>query len=234
MGIVHLPPPFLENDEVYHYSPIAYKISCNRFHELHCSTLWTKVLCYHQVVWLGKVRPVADFLSEEIAAVYEPERDISIDKAMIPFKGQSSLKQCMPLKPVRRGIKVWARTESSSGYVYGFQVYTGKQGGTTKTGLGEKVVKTLKIWKAPIDTSSSIITSRVYTSWHASKWALWLWYTSFKPQRVPPTVEGTYEEGVQGEVRAGHDSLRTWPSRRGRTISLSSSLPGIQIRQCFL
>ena len=49
----------------------------------------------------------------------------------------------MPLKPVRRGIKVWARAEASSGYVSGFQVYTGKQGGNTETGLGVKVVKTL-------------------------------------------------------------------------------------------
>jgi hypothetical protein len=49
----------------------------------------------------------------------------------------------MPLKPVRRGIKVWARAEASNGYVSAFQVYTGKQGGSTETGLGAKVVKTL-------------------------------------------------------------------------------------------
>ena len=88
-------------------------------------------------------RPVVEYLSSRVAAVYEPGRDLSIDEAMIPFKGRSSLKQYMPLKPVRRGIKVWARAEASNGYVSAFQVYTGKQGGTTETGLGAKVVKSL-------------------------------------------------------------------------------------------
>ena len=113
MGIVHLPSlyDYCKNDEVYHYSPIANKISRNRFHELHRylhfvdnSTLLPPGSPDYDR--LGKVRPVADILSERVAAVYEPGRDISIDEAMIPFKGRSSLKQYMPLKPVQRGIKV--------------------------------------------------------------------------------------------------------------------------------
>ena len=110
---------------------------------------------------LGKVRPVAEFLSDQVAAVYELGRDISIDETMIPFKGRSSLKQYMPLKPVR-GIEVWARAEASSGYVSAFQVYTGKQGDTTETGLGANLSRPLpKISRAPIDTSSSTATSPV-------------------------------------------------------------------------
>ena len=62
---------------------------------------------------------------------------------MIPFKGRSSLKQYMPKKPVRRGIKVWALADALNGYIANFQVYTGKQGGSTEKGLGAKVVKHL-------------------------------------------------------------------------------------------
>ena len=47
---------------------------------------------------IGWVR--SEILSDRVAAVYEPGRDISIDEAMIPFKGRSTLKQYMPLKPV--------------------------------------------------------------------------------------------------------------------------------------
>ena len=32
MGILY---DYWKNDEVYHYSPVADKISCNRFHEIH-------------------------------------------------------------------------------------------------------------------------------------------------------------------------------------------------------
>ena len=62
---------------------------------------------------------------------------------MIPFKGRSSLKHYMPLKPVKHGIKVWARADASNGYVSVFQVYTGKSGDTIEQGLGATVVKDL-------------------------------------------------------------------------------------------
>jgi len=37
------------------------------------------------------------------------------------------MKQYMPMKPVKRGIKVWVCTEALSGFVCDFHVYTGKQ-----------------------------------------------------------------------------------------------------------
>ena len=92
---------------------------------------------------LGKVRPIITKLSEQFGAVYEPGRDISIDEAMVPYKGRSSLKQYMPKKPVKRGIKVWMRAEALNGYVSAFEVYTGKKGDSVEHGLGAKVVKIL-------------------------------------------------------------------------------------------
>ena len=53
MGIVHLPSiyDYWKNDEVYHYSLVADKISRNRFHEIHhSSTLPTIVRYHHQGV----------------------------------------------------------------------------------------------------------------------------------------------------------------------------------------
>jgi hypothetical protein len=44
---------------------------------------------------------------------------------MIPFKGPSSIKQYLPLKPVKRGFKVWAMADALNGYLYDFNVYTG-------------------------------------------------------------------------------------------------------------
>ncbi|CAK1593089.1 unnamed protein product [Parnassius mnemosyne] len=39
----------------------------------------------------------------------------SIDESMTKFKGRSSLKQYMPMKPVKRGIKMWVRADARSG-----------------------------------------------------------------------------------------------------------------------
>ena len=62
---------------------------------------------------------------------------------MIKFTGRSSLKQYMPMKPVKRGIKVWVLADSHNGYFSKFQVYMGKKDGVVEKGLGARVVKDL-------------------------------------------------------------------------------------------
>ena len=49
----------------------------------------------------------------------------------------------MPLKPTKRGIKVWVAADSTNGYFSRFDVYTGKNTTTTEHGLGARVLKTL-------------------------------------------------------------------------------------------
>ena len=50
-----------------------------------------------------------------------PGRDLSVDEAMVKFKGRSSIKQYMPKKPIKRGFKIWMLADSDSGYVTNFQ-----------------------------------------------------------------------------------------------------------------
>ena len=91
---------------------------------------------------LCKVQGVLTMIEERFAALYNPSRESAIDEAMVPYKGRSSLKQYMPKKPVRRGLKVWMRADSTNSYVSQFQVYVGKET-STETGLGARVVKDL-------------------------------------------------------------------------------------------
>ena len=37
------------------------------------------------------------------------------------------MKQYLPMKPVKRGLKVWMWAEAENGYVSAFEVYTGKK-----------------------------------------------------------------------------------------------------------
>ena len=57
--------------------------------------------------------------------MYNPNKQVSIDEAMIPYKGQSSKKQYLPKKPVKRGFKIWMRGDSINGYISELEVYTG-------------------------------------------------------------------------------------------------------------
>ncbi|GFQ64883.1 piggyBac transposable element-derived protein 4 [Trichonephila clavata] len=64
----------------------------------------------------------------------------SIDEPMAKFKGRSSLKQYLPLKQIKRGIKLWERSDSVTGYTYDMNIYAGKDLNTDGKTLGERVV----------------------------------------------------------------------------------------------
>ena len=91
---------------------------------------------------LAKVRPVITAVKDSFLASYAPHCQCAIDEAMVRFKGRSSLKQYLPMKPTKRGFKVWVRADSSNGFVCDLDVYTGKDGAVT-TNLGAKVVARL-------------------------------------------------------------------------------------------
>ena len=45
-----------------------------------------------------KIKPVIDSLRNQFLKVYNSHREVSIDEAMVPFKGKSTIKQYMPKK----------------------------------------------------------------------------------------------------------------------------------------
>ncbi|GBM23181.1 PiggyBac transposable element-derived protein 2 [Araneus ventricosus] len=94
---------------------------------------------------LYKVRPLFEQLNTTFHHAFNPSRCISIDESMVKFKGRSSLKQYMPLKPIKRGFKVCVAACANTGYCLSMSVYTGKEekAGTSKMSLGEQVVSQL-------------------------------------------------------------------------------------------
>ncbi|XP_044742044.1 piggyBac transposable element-derived protein 1-like [Chrysoperla carnea] len=69
--------------------------------------------------------------------------ELAVDEAMILFKGRSTIKQYNPMKPVKRGYKLWILADKC-GFVKKFDVYQGKTGQVDKKfenyNLGERVV----------------------------------------------------------------------------------------------
>ena len=86
---------------------------------------------------LCKVRPVIEYLCDKFHHVYDPHCECSIDEAMVPYKGRCSMKQYIPQKPTKRGLKVWMRADSTNGYVSEFQIYVGKEKGSVENKLGQ-------------------------------------------------------------------------------------------------
>ena len=80
---------------------------------------------------LYKLRPLIDRINECFQSQCIQTTSQSVDEGMIALKGRSSIKQYMPLKPIKRGYKVWLWCDSSTGYAYQFEVYCGKSSDQT-------------------------------------------------------------------------------------------------------
>ena len=59
---------------------------------------------------------------------------------MIKFKGHNILRQYVKGKPIQWGFKLWCRCAAKAGYLYEYDLYTGKKSGHIEYGLGEGVV----------------------------------------------------------------------------------------------
>ena len=92
-----------------------------------------------------KLRPLLDSLNTNFMKLYNVSKRARVDESMILFKGCRSIKQYNPMKPIKRGFKLWSLADMDS-YLYKFNVYQGKNETETDPrmpncfGLGNKVV----------------------------------------------------------------------------------------------
>ncbi|KAJ1153167.1 hypothetical protein NDU88_005929 [Pleurodeles waltl] len=95
---------------------------------------------------LFKIRPVLDHFVDRFSEVYVPGKELSVDESLVLFKGRLVFRQYIPSKRARYGIKLYMLSESRTGYVYKFCVYTGRDsnidppGCPPTFGVTEKIV----------------------------------------------------------------------------------------------
>lgn len=88
---------------------------------------------------LYKVRPLISHMQRACRSLPQTESQ-SVDEQIIPTKGRSPIRQYLPMKPNKWGIKIWARC-AVTGMLLDFEVYTGKGGNPpTACGVGGDVV----------------------------------------------------------------------------------------------
>jgi hypothetical protein len=94
---------------------------------------------------------------------------MAVDELMMPFKGRSSMKQYMPMKPVKRGYKVWCLADSRTGFVGQFYIYSGRRDtqGYSSFSLGERVV--LSLCDIYINAHRLIAFDNLFTSYQPLK-----------------------------------------------------------------
>ena len=74
-----------------------------------------------------KLEPMYSYIKSKFQTHFNPYKQLSIDEAMVKYKGRLGIVQYMPLKPAKRGLKMWMLCTSKEGYTYNFDIYGGKK-----------------------------------------------------------------------------------------------------------
>lgn len=114
---------------------------------------------------LYKVRFLLNAMKAKCMALYSPSEDISVDECMIPYRGRWSGKMYDSSKPIKWGVKVWMACDAANGYLYNFDVYSGRDrdfDNLANVNMTTAVV--LKLAESLWNRGYHIYTDRYYTS----------------------------------------------------------------------
>lgn len=89
---------------------------------------------------LHRIRPLLEVFYKKFYAIPKDE-NVCVDEMMVPFKGKTMLRQYMPKKPIKWGIKIFCLC-SSKGVIYDLEIYQGKNTivGDSKLGFCSDIV----------------------------------------------------------------------------------------------
>jgi hypothetical protein len=113
---------------------------------------------------LFKVRPLLDLIQPNLEAIYTMHEHICVDEAMIRFKGRLSFRQYMKAKPTKWGVKVFVLCDSTNGYIFRFQIYTGKAAESIDVTLGLCSRSVVDLLQGLEENHHKLYTDNYYTS----------------------------------------------------------------------
>jgi len=94
---------------------------------------------------LFRIYPVICHLNMKFQTLYLPNQNIVIDESLTLWKGHLSIRQYLPLKFSKFGMKTFELCESRTGYLWCFLVYTDK----------------ITVWQSSLITSDTPKTAAV-------------------------------------------------------------------------
>jgi len=190
MGIDRLPRTEMYWSQTFGHPLVTSLFSRDRFKQL---------LRFFRVVALDEdaadrnplphVRSLAAKLNAAFAAHAAPSQHLTLDEAMVAYKGRSPIKQYIPSKPHKWGYKIWCL--ASDDYLLHFEVYAGKE-------------------EAPSDAGATVDTVlRMTTAYQHQQHVLYTdnWFTS------PALLHALAQRGIRlcGSVRSNRKGMPSIP-----------------------
>lgn len=126
----------------------------------------------------SKIRPLLDFVKRTCQSNYMPAQQLSVDETLVMYKGRVQFRQYIPTKRSKYGIKIYCLCESSSGYLWNFEVHTTPQDnarfgeglGCDALSISERVVA--ELCRDLLDLGHHVFTDSWFTSCRLADWLL--------------------------------------------------------------
>lgn len=80
-----------------------------------------------------KVRPLLDIIIPKFRTAFTPHREVSIDEAMLLWRGRLAFRVYNPAKPIKYGVKSYVLADSTTGYCWNILPYCGVSAPITHT-----------------------------------------------------------------------------------------------------
>jgi len=133
MGIDRLPSIEMYWSADYQHSTITSVFSRDRFKQLrHYFRIVPPPVDAAPRNPIPHVRALAEKLNQSFAVHFIPTQYLSLDEAMVAYKGRSPIKQYIPSKPHKWGYKIYCL--ASEDYLLHFEVYEGKEDDPSESG----------------------------------------------------------------------------------------------------
>lgn len=176
---------------------------------------------------LAPFRQVWDMWTHRLMMLFSPDRDLTVDEQLVPFKGRCSFRQYIPKKPAKYGIKVWAACDVKTSYAWRLQVYTGRAAGEpAEVNQGMRVVLQMtEGLQGHVVTCDNFFTSfELAEELLKSKIALVGTIRQNKPE-IPPVLRQTKGRPIYTSTFAFtlRHTLVSYIPRRGRNVLLLST-----------
>ena len=113
---------------------------------------------------LRKISSFIEYFKGKCLSLYQPRQNVAINERMVKSRHRSGIRQYIKDKPIKWGIKLWVRADSSNGYSIDFNVYIGRAAGreVSANGLGYGVV--MKLMDPFVNQGYHLYVDNFYTS----------------------------------------------------------------------
>ena len=169
MGNIHFPTLKLHWSEstLYNHPIFSQVMSRNRYEHI------LRALCTYDrnKEDLGKgdkIKPIVSQISKNFRSMYCPGKHLSLDEALLLFKGRLSYKQYLPKKRSRFGIKMY-ELASSNGYILDILLYVGKNTLLGNSDRGHTYAVIMKLMRHYFRKGRSLYADNYYTSVEAAE-----------------------------------------------------------------